>query len=125
MWLLLVWLAVGAMTMTGALCYGELASRFPRAGGGYVYLQEAFGRRIAFLYGWMCLLVLDPGLTAALAVGLASYAAYILPSSAIVVKVLAISVIAGLCLLNVMSIRVSAGFLRWTTWLKLGLLAVL
>src|SRR5438105_4690257 len=51
MWLLLVWLAVGAMTMTGALCYGELASRFPRAGGGYIYLQEAFGGRVAFLYG--------------------------------------------------------------------------
>src|SRR5205807_6943849 len=46
MWLLLVWLAVGAMTMTGALCYGELASRFPRAGGGYIYLQEAFGGRV-------------------------------------------------------------------------------
>ena len=53
----------------GALCFGELAARFPQAGGGYVYLREAFGRRVAFLYGWKCLLVMDPGLTAALATG--------------------------------------------------------
>src|SRR5258708_5042807 len=82
-WMLLVWVAVGALTLSGALCYGELAARFPRDGGVYVYLQETFGRRIAFLYGWMCLLVLDPGLTAALAIGLASYVAYVFPMPAI------------------------------------------
>ena len=125
LWMLFVWIAAGILAMTGALCYGELAARFPRDGGVYVYLLETCGRRIAFLYGWMCLLVLDPGLTAALAVGLASYAAYILPASAIGIKLVAISVIWALCILNVLSIRVSAGFLRWTTWLKLGLLAVL
>src|SRR5947199_4763645 len=76
-WLLLVWLAVGVMTLSGALCFGELAGRFPRAGGQYVYLHETFGPRIAFLFGWMCLLVLDPGLTAALSVGMAAYAAYL------------------------------------------------
>ena len=76
-WLLIVWLAVGSMTLSGALCYGELAGRFPTAGGAYVYLRESFGPRTAFLYGWMCLLVLDPGLTAAFATGLAAYAAYI------------------------------------------------
>ena len=59
MWLLLVWLVVGAMTMSGALCL-ENCGRFPRAGGSYVYLQEAFGSRVAFLYGWMCLLVINP-----------------------------------------------------------------
>jgi APA family basic amino acid/polyamine antiporter len=125
LWMLAVWIAAGIIAMTGALCFGELAARFPRDGGVYVYLLETCGRRIAFLYGWMCLLVLDPGLTAALAVGLASYAAYVLPASAIGIKLVAISVIWALCILNVLSIRVSAGFLRWTTWLKLGLLAVL
>src|SRR5260221_4296357 len=125
LWMLVVWIAVGILTVSGALCYGELAARFPRDGGIYVYLLETCGRRIAFLYGWMCLLVLDPGLTAALAVGLASYAAYIFPSSSMVRELVAISVIWALCILNVMSIRVRAGFLCWTTWLKLGLLAVL
>lgn len=72
-WLLIVWLVMGVMAVCGALCYGELAARYPEAGGGYVYLREAYGRPIAFLYGWMALLVMDPGLTAALAVGIASY----------------------------------------------------
>src|SRR5258705_9647873 len=76
-WLLIVWLIMGAMALCGALCYGELAARFPEAGGGYVYLREAYGWPVAFLYGWMALLVMDPGLTAALAVGLARYVAYI------------------------------------------------
>src|SRR6266571_9490129 len=121
-WLFLVWVVVGILAVCGALCYGELAARFPRDGGIYVYLLETCGRRIAFLYGWMCLLVLDPGLTAALAVGLASYVAYIFPSSGLVIKFIAIAVIWALCVLNIFSIRVSAGFLRWTTWLKLGVL---
>jgi len=124
-WLLVVWITVGVLTVCGALCYGELAARFPRSGGIYVYLLEACGRRVAFLYGWMCLLVLDPGLTAALAVGLAGYVAYIFPASPFAMKLIAISVIWALCLLNILSVRVSAGFLRWTTWLKLGLLALL
>jgi basic amino acid/polyamine antiporter, APA family len=124
-WLLLVWITVGVLALCGALCYGELAARFPRDGGIYVYLLEACGKRIAFLYGWMCLLVLDPGLTAALAVGLASYVAYIFPSSMLAIKFVAIAVIWALCVLNILSIRVSAGVLRWTTWLKLGVLGSL
>src|SRR6267154_1445297 len=124
-WLLLVWVVVGTLAVCGALCYGEIAARFPRDGGIYVYLLETCGRRIAFLYGWMCLLVLDPGLTAALAVGLASYVAYIFPSSILVIKFIAIGLIWALCVLNMLSIRVSAGFLRWTTWLKLGVLGLL
>ena len=76
---LLVWAVMGAMAICGALCYGALAARYPQAGGGYVYLREAYGPRVAFLYGWKCLLVMDPGITAALATGFASYVAYIVP----------------------------------------------
>src|SRR5271157_1261985 len=124
-WLLLVWLVVGAMTMSGALCYGELASRFPRAGGAYVYLQECYGSRIAFLFGWMCLLVMDPAITASLATGLGGYFAYIVPLHPWAIKGVAVAVVCGLCLMNIVSTRVSAAFLRWTTWLKLGLLGFL
>src|ERR687885_2913756 len=67
-WLLIVWLVMGAMALCGALCYGELAARYPEAGGGYVYLREAYGPQLAFLYGWMAFLVMDPGITAALTV---------------------------------------------------------
>src|SRR6187401_212901 len=70
---LAIWLVMGVMALCGALCYGELAARFPEAGGGYVYLREAYGPAVAFMFGWMAFLVMDPGLTAALAVGLATY----------------------------------------------------
>ncbi len=124
-WLLVVWLAVGVMTLSGALCFGELAGRFPRAGGQYVYLHETFGARIAFLFGWMCLLVLDPGLTAALSVGMAEYAAYIFHWSPVTIKAAALIAVGALCVLNILSIRISAGFLRWITWLKLGTLGLI
>lgn len=119
---LLVWLAMGAMALCGAFCYGELAARYPEAGGGYIYLREAYGRPVAFLYGWMALLVMDPGLTAALAVGMASYAAYILNLSPLGIKVVAIGSIIILAVLNIGGIRWGAGLLRWLTVLKLGLL---
>jgi APA family basic amino acid/polyamine antiporter len=50
MWLLLVWLVMGGVTLAGSLCLGELAARFPEAGGSYVYLREAFGPQVAFLF---------------------------------------------------------------------------
>ena len=124
-WLLVVWLAVGAMTLSGALCFGELAGRFPRDGGQYVYLHETFGARVAFLFGWMCLLVLDPGLTAALSVGMAEYGAYIFHWSPLTVKLAALIAVWALCVLNILSIRITAGFLRWITWLKLGTLGLI
>src|SRR5438270_9363244 len=92
-WLLVVWLVMGLMALSGALCYGELATRFPETGGSYVYLREAYGERIAFLYGWMVFLVLDPGLTATFGVGLASYASFIIKLSPMAMKLLAIGAI--------------------------------
>ena len=125
MWILIVWVAVGAMTLSGALCYGELAGRFPRAGGTYIFLWECFGARIAFLYGWMSLLVMEPGLTAAFGTGLAGYAAYIFHWSPAQIKTAAIAAIWSLCVLNMVSTRMSAGFLRWLTWLKFAVLGTL
>src|SRR6202012_3722201 len=51
-WLIAVWLITGFMTLTAALSYGELSSMFPKAGGQYVYLKEAYNKLIGFLYGW-------------------------------------------------------------------------
>jgi APA family basic amino acid/polyamine antiporter len=124
-WLLFVWLAIGAMTLSGALCYGELAGRFPRPGGSYVYLHETFGPRTAFLYGWMSLLVLDPGLTAALATGIAAYASYIFHWPPLALKLAAVLTIAAVAALNIFSTRLSAGVLRWLTWLKFAVLATI
>lgn len=122
LWLLVVWLAMGAMAVCGALCYGELAARYPEAGGGYVFLREAYGRPVAFLYGWMALLVMDPGVTAALAVGMASYAGFILNLSGTAIKAVAIGSILVLAMINIRGIRLGGGLLRWLTVLKLGLL---
>jgi APA family basic amino acid/polyamine antiporter len=119
---LVVWLLMGVMALCGALCYGELAARYPEAGGGYVYLREAFGAPVAFLYGWMALLVVDPGLTAALAVGLGSYAGYSLKLSAVGIKIVAVAAILVLAAINVRGVRLGAGFVRWLTLVKVGLL---
>jgi len=121
-WLLVVWLVMGAMAVCGALCYGELAARYPQAGGSYVYLREAYGRPVAFLYGWMALLVMDPGLTAALAVGLAGYAGYIFSLSPFGVKAVAIGAIVLLAAINIRGLNLGAWLMRWLTVLKLGLL---
>ncbi|HEU4389894.1 MAG TPA: amino acid permease [Blastocatellia bacterium] len=125
MWLLIVWLVMGAMALSGALCYGELAARFPRSGGGYVYLREAYGPRVAFLYGWKCLLVMDPGLTAALAVGLAGYVGYSIRLSPLGSKAVAIGAIAIVAGANVLGVRLGAWLLRWLTAAKLGLIGFL
>ncbi|HKP88262.1 MAG TPA: amino acid permease [Blastocatellia bacterium] len=125
MWLLIVWLVMGGMAMSGALCYGEMAARFPSAGGGYVYLREAFGPRLAFLYGWKCFLVMDPGLTAALATGMASYLGYAINLTPTGAKAVAVAVILALAGVNILGIRVGAWLMRWLTIIKLGLLAVI
>jgi len=122
-WLLVVWLAMGAMALCGALCYGELSARYPEAGGGYVYLREAYGPAVAFMYGWMAFLVMDPGLTALLAVGLATYAGYILKLSGGSIKLIAIATIIVVALINIRGVKLGAGFVRTITFLKLGLLA--
>jgi APA family basic amino acid/polyamine antiporter len=80
-WLLAVWLTTGVAAAEGAICFGALAARRPEAGGAYVYLKEAYGRRVAFLFGWLSMLVTDPGITAAVAVGLAHYVSYLVPLS--------------------------------------------
>ncbi len=119
---LAVWLLMGLMAVCGALCYGELAARYPLAGGGYVYLREAYGAPVAFLYGWMAFLVMDPGITAALAVGMAGYAAYGLALSPAAIKLVAVSAIILLAAVNVRGVKLGGWFIRWLTLLKLGLL---
>ncbi|MGH7491511.1 MAG: APC family permease [bacterium] len=124
-WMLVVWLVMGVMALCGAFCYGELAARFPEAGGGYVYLREAYGPGLAFLYGWKCFFVMDPGITAALAVGLASYAAYLTSLSPLAQKLLALAAILALAMANILGVQLGARLMRWLTVLKLGLLGLI
>ena len=124
-WVLGVWGLVGLLSAAGALCYAELGSRFPEAGGGYVYLREAFGERCAFVYGWMSLLVMDPGLTAALGVGLATYLLAILELSPSLVPVVAVACIIALATISTLGIESSARVMRWTAVAKLATIGLL
>src|SRR5258705_11725448 len=78
-WLIVVWLITGFMTITAAVSYGELSGMFPKAGGQYVYLKEAFNPLIAFLYGWSYFAVIQTGTIAAVGVAFAKFMAYIAP----------------------------------------------
>ncbi|MCA1605263.1 MAG: amino acid permease, partial [Acidobacteria bacterium] len=64
-WLLVAWALAGVLTITGALCCAELAAMWPHAGGQYVFLCEAYGSWIGFLFGWSLLLVIQTGTIAA------------------------------------------------------------
>ena len=78
-YLLLVWIITGAVTMVGALSYGELAGMMPHAGGQYVYLREAYNPLVGFLYGWTLFIVIQTGTIAAVAVAFAKFTAVLLP----------------------------------------------
>ncbi|MDE2316630.1 MAG: amino acid permease, partial [Xanthomonadaceae bacterium] len=71
--LLALWVLGGLLTLTGVLCYAELGSRRPQAGGIYLYLREAFGMLPAFLFGWTMALINYPGSVAAVAITFADY----------------------------------------------------
>ncbi len=121
--LFLVWLFLGGTALCGALCFGELAARFPEAGGLYVYLREAFGPAVAFLYGWKCLLVLDPGLTAALAVGLGTYTQALWPG--VNAKAVAFGGVLLVAAANWAGVKLAAGIGHVLTVVKVGLLGFL
>ncbi|NQX53123.1 amino acid permease [Pedobacter panaciterrae] len=78
-WLMVVWLITGFMTLTAALSYGELSAMFPKAGGQYVYLKEAYNPLISFLYGWSFFTVIQTATIAAVGVAFAKFTAYLLP----------------------------------------------
>lgn len=79
-WLIVVWLISGFITLSAALSYGELSGMFPKAGGQYVYLREAFGKLYGFLYGWAFFAVIQTGTIAAVGVAFAKYTGYFIPA---------------------------------------------
>ncbi|MBB6131265.1 APC family permease [Mucilaginibacter lappiensis] len=79
-WLIAIWVLTGFMTLTAALSYGELSGMFPKAGGQYVYLKEAYNKLIAFLYGWSFFAVIQTGTIAAVGVAFSKFTAYLIPA---------------------------------------------
>ncbi|MFN5375884.1 MAG: APC family permease [Chitinophagaceae bacterium] len=79
-WLIAVWLITGFMTISAALSYGELSGMYPKAGGQYVYLKEAYNPLVGFLYGWSFFSVIQTGTIAAVGVAFAKFAGYFFPA---------------------------------------------
>ncbi|HWZ60538.1 MAG TPA: amino acid permease [Gemmatimonadaceae bacterium] len=121
--ILLTWAVGGVIATIGALCFAELGSRRPEAGGGYVYLREAFGPLPAFLYGWTFFLVVNTGGMAAVAVTFARYATDLAQVPALWVKPVAVGAILLLTWVNCVGIRAGATTQNIFTVLKLAALA--
>jgi APA family basic amino acid/polyamine antiporter len=77
--LLFMWLLAGVITIIAALSYGELSAMFPKAGGMYVYLREAYSPLVGFLYGWTFFTIIQTGTIAAVGVAFAKFTSYIIP----------------------------------------------
>jgi len=136
--LLLGWFVGGAFALCGALCYGELGARYPQAGGEYVYLREAFGKPLAFLSGWISLIV---GFSAPIAAAAIAFSIYLLkavgasadPHRVFVLfgvpivtlslpVMLAIAVVVLLSILHVHSLRIGSRVQNLLTLFKIALI---
>src|SRR3954469_23932096 len=146
--LLLVWVITGAMTVTGALAYAELAAMMPRAGGQYVFLREGLSPAAGFLYGWTLFMVIQTGTIAAVAVAFGKFLSVLVPgvtpdvflplgqlhlpgaADAIQLglspqRVVAILLVVFLTVLNVRGVRLGAAVQTVFSVAKIGALAVL
>jgi len=118
-----VWVLGGAIALAGAFCFGELGNRSPRAGGGYVYLRDAYGGLPAFLYGWMILLVIGTGAIAAVAVTFARYLGSLLALREPAIQPVAVAAILLLSTVNYVGVKPGAVTQNVFTLLKLVALA--
>src|SRR5688572_7211036 len=124
-WIIAVWVAGAFIAFAGALTFAELASRYPEAGGHYVYIREAFGGLWAFLYGWMLLLIIATGALASLALAFAGYLSAFVPLSPVQQKLVAVAIIAALSALNLFGVKPGAKTTTILTIIKVGAFASL
>lgn len=125
-WLMAVWIVGGIMALFGALTLSELGSMFPQAGGMYVYLREAYGSLISFLFGWTLFLVIDSGTIATLAVAFSSkYLPHFVQLSSIQSKIVAIALITFLVFVNYIGVRWGAVLQNILTIIKFGALTAI
>jgi len=121
-----VWIAGGIISLIGALCYAELATAYPNAGGDYFFLQRAYGRRLSFLFAWARIAVVTSGPIAVLAFVFGDYASNLLrlgPHSTAIYAVLAVMAFTAI---NLAGVREGATTQNWLTILEvLGLVAII
>ena len=124
--ILLVWAIGGIVALTGALTFGELGSLFPQAGGIYVYLKEAYGGWLGFLYGWAYLIIITSGSIAVLALAFSYYLSSFIPMSQTGMMITSISTIVILTTLNVFRAKFGEIFSNIFTGLKIaGILIII
>jgi APA family basic amino acid/polyamine antiporter len=115
----LVWIGMALMAMSGALCYSELAIRYPQSGGEFVYLRAGYGEQVGFLYGWMSSLVMYPGVGAALAVGSVAYVTQLFPLGAGMQKAFPAILLCTFAVINILGTRLSGAVMSFANILKL------
>ena len=120
-----VWVVGGIVSLLGALSIAELAAAMPEAGGGFVYLREAYSPVWGWLYGWANGVVINPASIAAIAVGFAGYLGHFVPLSAPGIKWVAIASILGLTGLNILGVRAGAITQNVLTFMKVGVVGAL
>ncbi len=117
--MLLVWVVGGFLSFLGALAFAELGAAMPEAGGMYVYLREAYGPLLSFLFGWTLFLVIDSGAIATLAVAFsANYLPYFFKMSLLASKLVAVLFIAFLAAVNYVGVRWGANLQNLLTFIK-------
>jgi amino acid transporter len=122
--LLLAWGAGGVIALAGALCYAELATTYPHSGGDYHYLSRAFGRSLAFLFGWARITVIPTGSIALLAFAFGDYATEVVSLGTYSSAVWAALVVVGLTALNMAGVRHGTRTQNLFTLLEIGGLLV-
>lgn len=115
----LVWIVGGILSFFGALAYAELGAMFPRSGGIYVFLREAYGPLPAFLYGWCVFFVMMSGSIATLGAAFAIYLGYLFPLSTGAAKFFSVGVIGVLTLINCLGVRSGAFVQNFLTVIKI------
>lgn len=103
--IIVAWLAAGALTLFGALVCAELSSAFPKTGGVYVFLREAWSPSLGFLWGWAMFWSMHSGIIAAIATVFARYAAYFIPMDAAGQRLAAVAIILLLSAVNYVGVR--------------------
>ena len=126
-WIIVAWCAGAIVAFAGALTFAELGSRFPQAGGHYVYIRDAFGGLPAFLYGWMLLLIVATGALASLALAFAGYVSAFIPMTPSGQRIFGSVTIALLSVINILGVKPGARTTTLLTFIKvlgLGILIV-
>ncbi len=123
--ILAIWMIGGIVALTGALSFGELASRYPGTGGVYIYLREAYGDLVAFLYGWCILTVITSGALAGLCIVFAKYFCFVLRLENSAMIPIAISEIVIVTGINILGVKFSSLFSSTLTVIKIAGIALI